>query len=62
MKAFQDTGGAIIVGFNRNPKIKGTSEFGGSQSSSLVRAFYPSEYDSIESLGYHNYGVTYAES
>ena len=39
IKAFQNTGGAIIVGFNGNPKIKGTKEFDGSQSSSSVMNF-----------------------
>ena len=31
LKAFQNTGGAIIVGYNGNPKIEGTSEFDASQ-------------------------------
>ena len=37
IKAFQNTGGASIVGFNGNPKIKGTKEFDGSQSQRIRR-------------------------
>ena len=62
VKAFQNTGGAIIVGFNGNPKIKGTYEFDGSQSSSSVSDFKSEEYYALENLGYHVYGVTYSES
>ena len=62
VKAFQNTGGAIIVGFNGNPKIKGTYEFDGSQSSSSVNPFMSEEYYSLENLGYHVYGITYSES
>ena len=36
IKGFQITGGAIIVGYFGNPKIKGTEEFDGSQSDSAV--------------------------
>ena len=62
IKAFQNTGGAIIVGFNGNPTIKGTEEFDGSQSSSSVGKYKTQENLELESLGYHVYGVTYSES
>ena len=61
IKAFQNNGGAIIVGFNGNPKI-GKNEFDGSQSSSSVAAFKEEEYYNLESLGYIIIGITYAES
>ena len=62
IKAFQNTGGAIIVGYNGNPKIEGTNEFDGSQSSSSVADFKSQEYNELEKLGYHVYGITYSES
>ena len=62
IKAFQNTGGAIIVGFNGNPKIEGVDKFDGSQSSSSVNAFKSEEYNELEKLGYHVYGITYSES
>ena len=62
IKAFQNTGGAIIVGFNGNPNIKGTNEFDGSQSASSVAKYKTEENLELESLGYHIYGVTYSES
>ena len=62
IKAFQNTGGAIIVGFNGNPKIEGTNEFDGSQSSSSVTDFKSQEYYELEKLGYHVFGITYSES
>ena len=62
VKAFQNTGGAIIVGFNGHPKIKGTSIFDSSQSSSSVTPLPSEERYELESLGYHVYGVTYSES
>jgi len=61
IKAFQNTGGAIIVGFNGNPKID-KNEFDGSQSSSSVSAFKDEEYYNLESLGYNIIGITYSES
>ena len=36
INGFQKTGGAIIVGYFGNPKIKGTKEFDGSQSDLIV--------------------------
>lgn len=62
IKAFQNTGGEIIVGYIGNPKIEGTNEFDGSQSSSSVADFKSKEYDEIEKLGYHVYGITYSET
>ena len=62
VKAFQNTGGAIIVGFNGNPKIKGTNEFDGSQSISAVAEIKTEEYYELEKLGYHITGITFAES
>ena len=62
VKAFQNTGGAIIVGFNGNPKIEGTNEFDGSQASSSVMAFTSEEYYNLQDLGYSISGITYAES
>ena len=62
VKAFQNTGGAIVVGFNGNPTIEGTEEFDGSQSSSSVTAFQTEEYYALENLGYHVTGITYSES
>ena len=62
IKAFQNTGGAIIVGFNGNPKIKGINEFDGSQSPSSVTQFSTKEKYELENLGYHIYGATFAES
>ena len=63
IKAFQNTGGAIIVGFNGNPKIKGTKEFDASQSSSSVNNFNDTkEYMELNNLGYKVFGITYSES
>ena len=63
IKAFQNTGGAIIVGFNGNPKIKGTKEFDGSQSSSSVMNFTDTkEFFELKNLGYKVIGITYSES
>ena len=63
IKAFQNTGGAIIVGFNGNPKIKGTKEFDGSQSPSSVHNFeHSQEYHELKNLGYNVIGITYSES
>ena len=62
LKAFQNTGGAIIVGFNGNPKIEGTSEFDASQSSSSVAAFQSEEYFNLQNNGFIVSGITYSES
>ena len=52
LKAFQNTGGAIIVGYSGNPTINGTEEFDGSQSASSVMIFYSDEYYELNKLGY----------
>ena len=62
LKAFQNTGGAIIVGYNGNPKIEGTSEFDASQSSSSVTAFQCDEYFNLQNNGFRVKGITYSES
>ena len=62
LKAFQNTGGAIIVGFNGNPKIEGTSEFDASQSSSSVAAFQCEEYFNLQNNGFIVSSITYSES
>ena len=62
IKGFQNSGGAIIVGFNGNPKIEGTSEFDGSQSISPVLAFKSQEYYDLYKLGYSVIGITYGET
>ena len=62
IKGFQNTGGAIIAGFNGNPKIEGTNEFDGSQSPSLVHVFKSQEYYELEKLGYLVSGITFSES
>jgi hypothetical protein len=62
IKAFQNSGGAIIVGFNGNPKL-GIDEFDGSQSISLVYNFEDEEeYYNLQSLGYKVFLITYAET
>ena len=61
LKAIQETGGAIIVGFNGNPKLP-INEFDGSQSPSSKANFPNQEYNNLNSLGYKIYGITYAES
>ena len=63
IKAFQDTGGAIIVGYFGNPKKKGTDLFDGSQSISSVQSindFYL--YEKLYNLGIFVEQVTVAES
>ena len=62
VKAFQNTGGAIIVGYNGNPKLNGTKEFDASQSSSSVSEFDSEEYYALRNLGYYLSGITYSES
>ena len=62
IRAFQDTGSAIIVGFNGNPKINGTNEFDGSQSSSTFVTFSGQESKNLEKLGYKFGGLTFSES
>ena len=61
IKSLQSTGGAIIVGFNGNPKL-GIDEFDASQSASGVQAIADKEFYNLKSLGYEISGITYAES
>ena len=61
IKSFQNTGGAIIVGFNGNPKL-GIDEFDASQSASGVDVLKDKEYYSLQSLGYEIIGITIAET
>ena len=61
IKAFQNKGGAIIVGFSGNPKL-GIDEFDASQSPSPVQAFQDKEFYYLQSLGYKVGGITFAES
>ena len=58
VKKFQNSGGAIIIGYNDNLKYTGTSLLDSSQSSSSVMAFSTKENLELESLGYHTYGIT----
>ena len=62
VKAFQDTGGAIIVGYNGNPTIEGRDEFDASQSPSSVATFTTKEYYELKKLGYEISGITFSES
>ena len=62
IKGFQNTGGAIIVGYNGNPKIEGTKEFDGSQSPSAVSSFDVEEYYNLLRHGYGLVRITYSES
>lgn len=61
IKSFQNTGGAIIAGFNGNPKL-GLDEFDASQSASSVEAIKDKEYYDLQSLGYIINGITFAET
>ena len=66
IKAFQNTGGAIIVGFKGNPKIS-KDEFDASQSSSSVAEFRDEEYYNLEtslptSTSYWTISPAYADS
>ena len=61
IKSFQNTGGAIIVGFNGNPKL-GIDEFDASQSASSVQVFEDKEYYNLQSLGYIINGITFEET
>ena len=63
IKGFQNTGGAIIVGYYGNPKIKGKDLFDGSQSISSVSAITDLDiYKNLEKLNFHISQVTVAES
>ena len=63
IKGFQNTGGAIIVGYYGNPKIKGIDLFDGSQSISSVRTIENLQvYKNLEEIGFHIVQVTVGES
>ena len=62
IKGFQYTGGAIVVGYNGNPKI-GIEQFDGSQSPASVTSFeFSDEYKNLEKLGIVVSGITFAET
>ena len=62
IKGFQYTGGAIVVGFNGNPKI-GIEQFDGSQSPASVTSFeFSDEYKNLDKLGIVVSGITFAET
>ena len=62
IKGFQYQGGAIVVGFNGNPKI-GKEQFDGSQSPASVTAFeFSDEYKNLDKLGIIVSGITWAET
>jgi hypothetical protein len=65
IKGFQNTGGAIIVGYYGNPRIKGIDLFDGSQSISQVESDKLHNldfYKNLEKLNFHIGGVTSAET
>ena len=61
IKSFQNTGGAILVGYNGNPKI-GKEYFDASQSASSVINFdFTQTYKNLISMGWTVDGITYLE-
>ena len=63
IKGFQNTGGAIIVGYYGNPKIKGIKYFDGSQSISSVESIQDLNlYTNLDELGFSVSQVTVGES
>ena len=56
IKGFQNTGGAIIVGYYGNPKIKGKDIFDGSQSISQVEEI--ENLDVYKNLKYFNFYIS----
>ena len=63
IKGFQNTGGAIIVGYYGNPKIKGIKYFDGSQSISSVESIQDLNlYTNLDALGFNASQVTVGES
>ena len=61
IKSFQNTGGAILVGYNGNPKI-GKEYFDASQSASSVIDFsFTQTYKNLISMGWKVGGITYLE-
>ena len=63
IKGFQNTGGAIIVGYFGNPKINGIDLFDGSQSFSQVEEIEKLDiYKKLKDLGFIILGVTTGET
>ena len=63
IKAFQNTRGAIIVGYYGNPKMNDTDLFDGSQSSSTVNNLEGTDVKkNLADLGFFIQGVTIAET
>ena len=64
IKGFQNTGGAIIVGYYGNPKIKGIDLFDGCQSISQVESKIQNLdfYKNLEKLNFHIVQITAAET
>ena len=63
IKGFQNTGGAVIVGYFGNPKIEGTELFDGSQSSSSVETLPGSQIkDNLIKYGFNIVRITTTES
>ena len=65
IKGFQNTGGAVTVGYFGNPKIKGTNLFDASQSPSRVEKNSLNAtqmFLELKSLGFYIGGVTSAET
>ena len=63
IKGFQNTGGAILVGYFGNPKINGTEFFDASQSDSNVQTLPNTNMSkNLNELGFTIHGVTTAEN
>lgn len=63
IKGFQNTGGAIIVGYFGNPKINGTDLFDGSQSISQVEKIESLDvYKNLKNLGFTIIQITTGET
>ena len=63
LKGLQNTGGAIIVGYNGNPNIEGKEKFDASQAPSPVFTFYNEpEIENLLELGYSFNQGTFAET
>ena len=65
IKGFQNTGGAVVVGFYGNPKIEGTDLYDGSQSPSSVEKFNEikiNAYIQLEKLGFKTVHITMSET
>ena len=60
--SFQNTGGAIVVGYYGNPKIKGNDLYDSSQANSEVISDAKSEFSDLVKLGFEKIGITVGES